>query len=716
LAFIDVSQGKKEKLRQFAFWRKPVHSEESVYRFMPKTKMGLFASTIVLLWVLKWLFVSARLMHKFPGLGFLFGFLDLLLGIAAIYYIWNFYKKMRGRLLWKIRRRLILAHIFIGAIPVLAVVGIFCVSGLLFYYQLTYYLISNQIGIQSSQIHVFNLALRDGLQELMTGVSPPNPAVLKQAIDSHAKYLLAPYPSASIIFRYANPFSHEVEIYANQTRDPEQIKKYQIPGWLGDREFSGLVAEDLQPQLYSRRLLLRSIVTSEFRTDLPFSIEISVPFDRHLMSILKAGFGQDMMLAGPVSPSNLNVFLQNSDLTGDKIIDSTFESKNPSIDASVRSIFLFPISWADGQETSSGDALLVELSTSKLIGNLFRSENEVGKRILRWLEGTIAFFLVVEILSVVIGLLLTKSITNAVHSLDLGTELVKQGDFSHRIVVQSEDQLGALAASFNQMTEYVQRLVKERVQKERLERELEIAKEVQERLFPEQNPRVGRLDVSGICLPARVVSGDYYDFLFLGENELGLALADICGKGISAALLMSSLQATLRSNVLNFWHQNGLSGERALAQIVEKLNFQIHSYTSANKFASFFYAVYDDAQQTLTYCNAGHNPPLHFSGESFQRLCTGGTVVGIFADSQYEQETIHLQAGDFLVAYTDGIVESVNEQGEEFGEKRLIELIQKYRGLDADKLKGVIVEQVLAWTAVEERADDMTLVVAKMSG
>ncbi len=677
--------------------------------------MGRFASLVVLLWVLKWLVFSPRLAYSFPKLGFLLDSLGLLLlGVAAAYYTWKLFRSLRRRLLWKIHRRLILAHIFIGAIPVLAVVGIFCVSGLLFYYQLTYYLISNQIGIQSSQIHAFNLTLRDGLQELMTGVSPPNPAVLKQAIDSHVKYLLAPYRSASIVFRYSNPFSHRVEIYANQIRDEELIKKYQIPGWLGDREFNGLVVEDLQPQLYSRSLLLRSIVTSDFRADFPFSIEISVPFDRHFMGILKAGFGQDMMLAGPVSPRSLNVFLQNSDLTGDKIIDSTFDSEYASIRASVRSIFLFPISWASGQETITGDALLVELSTSKLMRNLFRSENEVGKRILRWLEGAVVFFLVVEIISIVIGLLLTKSITNAVHSLDLGTELVKQGDFNHRIIVRSEDQLGALAASFNQMTEYVQRLVKERVQKERLERELEIAKEVQEHLFPAQNPSMGRLEVSGICLPARVVSGDYYDFLFLGENELGLALADICGKGISAALLMSNLQATLRSNVLNLWHPNGLNGEKSLAQIVEKLNFQIYSYTSANKFASFFYAVYDDVHQTLAYCNAGHNPPLHFSGDGFQRLSTGGTVVGIFADSKYEQETIHLRPGDLLVAYTDGIVESVNEQGEEFGEYRLIELIRAHRSLDADKLKGVIVEQVLSWTAAEERADDMTLVVAKM--
>jgi sigma-B regulation protein RsbU (phosphoserine phosphatase) len=216
-------------------------------------------------------------------------------------------------------------------------------------------------------------------------------------------------------------------------------------------------------------------------------------------------------------------------------------------------------------------------------------------------------------------------------------------------------------------------------------------------------------------LPARIVSGDYYDFLPLGANELGLAIADICGKGISAALLMSSLQATLRSNVLNLWRQDGVNENKSLSKIVEMLNGQIYNFTSDNKFATFFYAVYDDVTQTLTYCNAGHNPPLYFTGKEVIRLRTGGTVVGIFPDSKYEQETIILKPGDLLVAYTDGITESMNENGEEFGEDRLIQLIQKYSNLDSDKMKGVIVEEVLAWSLAEERQDDMTVIVAKMS-
>jgi sigma-B regulation protein RsbU (phosphoserine phosphatase) len=148
--------------------------------------------------------------------------------------------------------------------------------------------------------------------------------------------------------------------------------------------------------------------------------------------------------------------------------------------------------------------------------------------------------------------------------------------------------------------------------------------------------------------------------------------------------------------------------------VVKVLNQQIYHFTSANKFASFFYALYDDRHATLTYCNAGHNPPLYVNGGGFRRLGTGGTVVGIFPDADFEQETIRLQSGDVLLAYTDGIVESVNEYGEEFGEQRLIDLVRHKRDLSADQLQKAIVDEVLSWAFEEERDDDMTLIVARL--
>jgi sigma-B regulation protein RsbU (phosphoserine phosphatase) len=684
---------------------------------IPSSKMGIFALILVFLWVLKTFFVTPRIRYSYPYLGLFLDILAPLLVIPAIYYLWKLSAFARKRLLWKISRRLVLAHVFIGAIPVVIVMGIFYISALLFYYQLTYYLISNQIGIHSAQIHAFTLSLREGLQKLMMESAPPTTDAIKDEVDADSKYLLDVYPSASIVLSFSDPVTNKTVVYENQSSNPGQPVGYQVPKWLGDREFSGLVLEDTRPEDSATRLCLRSFVSSDFRPDFPFSLEVSVPFDSYFLGRLKAVLGQDMLLAKHVERQGMNVMLQDTDILPENIIESTFESeKTKTLASSLWSIYLFPTLWSSGMELNSvnSNVLVVELSIPKLIENLYRQENVIGKRILGVLQTIVVFFLLVEIASVVIGIVLTKSITNAVHSLDRGTEFVKRGDFSHRIIVRSDDQLGALAASFNQMTEYVQHLVKERVQKERLERELEIAKEVQERLFPNYAPQMERMEVAGICLPARIVSGDYYDFLPLGIHKLGLAVGDICGKGISAALLMANLQATLRTNVMNMWPQNGGNGDGSVAELVKRLNNQIYSYTTANKFASFFYAFYDDVQQTFTYCNAGHNPPLYFGRSEVRRLSAGGTVVGVFADSQYDQETIHFSAGDLFVAYTDGITESVNEYGEEFGEDRLIQLVRENRRLHADELKKIIVNEVLAWTFAEEREDDMTLIIGKI--
>ena len=705
-----------------------------VRRLLPKTRMGVFTFVLVVLWILKSLLLSTSIQSALsPGQQISLDLFVLLFAIPAVYYSWKLSSLLKRKLLWKIRRRLILAHVFIGAIPVLLVVLILYVSALLVYYQLSYFLILNQIGIYSAQIHALSLSLRAGTEQSI-GNSPIRGGTLHAVLERESKYVLATFPSASIIMRAPqDPGSNEKAVVAARNVRRGLLAKYQIPGWVENREFFGLVVEDLEPDLYRDverpaedggrgKLYLRSVVFSDFRQDSPFSIEISVPVDRYLLDRLKAALGQDLLLADHVATSSLNVMLQNTEILQRNVLCATFDLKQErqSLGRPVWSVLLFPVSWVTGGENGRADTevLFVELSTSKLIQNVFRPESNVSKTILDLLKVVVGFFLVVEIVSLIIGIMLTKSITSAVHNLDRGTEFIKRGDFSHRVVVKADDQLGALAKSFNQMTEYVQALVKERVQKERLERELEIAKEVQEQLFPQQAPQMKRLEVTGLCLPARVVSGDYYDFLQLSPQCLGIAIGDICGKGISAALLMANLQATLRSDVLNLalplQPVAQANGDAAVSRLMRLLNHQIYSFTSSNKFASLFYGVYDDSRLTLTYCNAGHNPPLYFGDGGFQRLTVGGTVVGIFPDAEYEHACLTLRPGDLFVAYTDGIVESVNEYGEEFGEQRLIQLIQRNRTLTAADIQKVIVEEVVRWSFEEERDDDMTLIIARI--
>ncbi len=705
-------------------------------RMMPKTRMGVFTIAVLVLWLLRLLLLTPDVRRALPtSVQIALDLLGLMVLVPLVYYGWSFSSLIRRRLLWKIRRRLIMAHIFIGVIPVLLIIVILWISALLFYYQFTYYLIVNQIGIHAAQLHAFSLSLSAGLQQ-SAAQGARTPFVLKGSLAQDAKYLLGSYPSASVVLRVVDLSTGRRYVYGAGSVRNDLLGDYQDPpAWVADREFSGLVIEDMQPNLFAGgasggvtpprgTLYLRSFVGGELRPDFVFTIESSVPFDGYLLDRLKAATGQDLLLADYIQSSGLNVMLQNTGVLRDAIVASTFDADEVAQrpDRPVWSIMLYPISWVTGVETEriDSDVLFVELSTSQLVQNLFRSESTVGQTILDVLQIVVGFFLAVEIVSLLVGVLLTKSITTAVHNLYRGTEFVRRGDFSHRIVVRSQDQLGALARSFNQMTEYVQTLVKERVQKERLERELEIAKEVQEQLFPRRAPALGRMELTGLCLPARVVSGDYYDFLQFSDHMLGMALGDICGKGISAALLMANLQATLRSNVMHITRDGGAAAASPMAQdsvsrIVGILNQQIYHFTSANKFASLFYAVYDDRQAILTYCNAGHNPPLYFSRDGYRRLETGGTVVGIFPDAVYEQEAVRLQAGDLILAYTDGIVESVNEYGEEFGEDRLVRIVSKNLGLRAQEIQKALVDTVLDWTYEKERDDDMTLIIGKLN-
>jgi len=630
--------------------------------------------------------------------------------------LWRILQSVRSRLLWKIKRRLVLANIFIAVIPTVIVVAIFWFAGLLFYYQFSYYLISNQIRIHSAQIRAFSTSLKDRLQESGSGTES-FVSKMKETLDSDTRFLLNSYPTAVIICNFEDPDTGRKTTYANMGSYTGVIDGYRVPEWIPESGFNGLVAEDVQPQIYNGTLFIRSFIASDFTSDVEFSLEVSVPFDQYFLDRLKWALGQDVLLAERVKIPQLNLILQNIDVSDRNIVDATFDTEKDAGKVWSGWLFsLFPISWQKGEERKAFDlgVLLVEPSAAKLMANIYNSENILGTRILAALKMAVIVFFAAEILSVFIGIRLTKSITGAVRSLDEGTEFVKRGDFSHRIVVRSGDQLGALAASFNQMTEYVQQLIRERVFKERMERELEIAKEVQSQLFPERAPRMRHLDISGTCLPARIVSGDYYDYLPLDGDGLALAVGDICGKGISAALLMANLQATLRSNVLNLNEKGTGRYEKNVAEIVRRLNSQMYGYTADNKFATLFYSVYNDTDRILTYCNAGHNPPLYIEGDKISELRVGGTIVGIFSDSGYEQESIQLHENGILVAYTDGIIECTNENDEEFGESRIIDLVQQNSQMDAENIKERIMAAALEWSTAERRADDMTLVVSKV--
>ena len=324
-------------------------------------------------------------------------------------------------------------------------------------------------------------------------------------------------------------------------------------------------------------------------------------------------------------------------------------------------------------------------------------------------------FLIVELICLKIGVSMTRTITSAVHDLYEGTRRVMEGNFSHRIPVTGGDQMAALGISFNTMTVNLERLIVVAKEKERLQSELEIAREVQNQLFPRKIPGLRTLQMAGVCRPARMVSGDYYDFMHLQESTLAFAIGDVAGKGISAALLMAAIQSTMHTQLTAGFPAAGNGGGSHLstARMVSLLNKQLYDNTSPEKYATFFLGSYDDESGALTYTNAGHLPPILLRQGQTQLLEVTGTVVGAFPFSAYEEDSIQLLSGDLLVGYTDGIVEPENEYGEMFGIERLTELLVKHSDCEGAEIITKVMDAVEVWTGGGELQDDMTMLVAR---
>ena len=254
-------------------------------------------------------------------------------------------------------------------------------------------------------------------------------------------------------------------------------------------------------------------------------------------------------------------------------------------------------------------------------------------------------------------------------------------------------------------------IAQEKVHREKMNRELEIAREVQQRLFPQELPEITGLDYFATCRPALRVGGDYYDFLALREGKLGIAVGDVSGKGIGAALMMASLQGSVRAQLLH--------GNHDLTRLMAGINSLLHQASEADRYATLFYAEYDSRCRRLTYVNAGHNAPILFRRQNaqwdVQRLETGGMVVGLLADTPFEEATIELKRGDLLVAFTDGISEAMSSRDEQFGETRLMQTVESCFGFPTADIAGRVLCAVDEFVGNAPQHDDMTLLVINVA-
>jgi serine phosphatase RsbU (regulator of sigma subunit) len=303
-----------------------------------------------------------------------------------------------------------------------------------------------------------------------------------------------------------------------------------------------------------------------------------------------------------------------------------------------------------------------------------------------------------------------------VHELFVGTERVRLGDFTHKIAVMAPDQLGELASSFNSMTASIEDLLRQAAEKKRLEEELRIAHEIQMSLLPQGPLGVPGLTVTALCVPAREVGGDYYDFLPIGDQRVGILIADVSGKGTSAALYMAELKGLMLS--LSRIH----SSPRELLVTANRI---IAEHLDARSFITMTYAIVDLKHRTMTYARAGHTPLIHLPGpgdssRKVRVLAPDGLVLGLKVDDGQlferllREETIPLRAGDLYLFFTDGITEAMNAGHDCFGEQRLADLVEEHGHLPSEELRERVLRDINTFVGGAPQHDDMTMILLRV--
>ena len=660
---------------------------------------------------------------------------------------------LRTRLLWRLRNRLIVTYVFIGVIPVVLLVAMASITIYLFAGQFANFVVTSDLDSRLRSLEAVNAAIAHELAARMAKGEPATARSLeglKKQDPVWSRRQTCAWQNGKLLPSLCSGATPGTPPFA-------------LPSFLGPR-FGAIVSDHDELQLRTAFAVPSS----------PGLVVISgEALDRRILEKIAADLGEITLYvsmpaapdgksspAAPGSSSNppeaagkRNAKLETITISptqgamsvaaGEQELRPVFTAGNlPPSSGNFDRVIAFGtplavVDWATGQQKKAGALLTVQTRPSVLYARLFATFGDFVQSVELVLLVTAIVFGIIEVLALIIGARLTRSVTRAVAQLYDATMHINRGDFSHRIPVQSSDQLAALANSFNSMTDSIEKLIEEQKQKQRLENELVIAHEVQAQLFPRRVAEMEALEVHGFCRPARTVSGDYYDFLPMTSDRMLLAVGDISGKGISAALLMATVHSAVRAYAIEsipmFENMalepaalsagrgsNGpLTSELHAVQaspsaMLALLNHQLYESTPPEKYATLFLGLYDGKRRTLAYSNGGHLPPLILSEDGkVRRLEQGGMPVGLFDGMSYEESSVRFVPGEILLAYSDGVTEPESDFGE-FGEQRLLELVQENRHLPLERISEIVTAAVEDWIGANEQPDDVTLVLARV--
>jgi sigma-B regulation protein RsbU (phosphoserine phosphatase) len=656
------------------------NQHQSFWKSLSKLDWAAIAVFLAGLWA--W-WEGAGVQGSVPGL---LRFVGLL---AGFYLLYRFWVRWRSQLLWSLRNRLIVAYLFIAVVPIILLLVLASQLGGIIYSQLGAYLLYH--GVED------RLEMLASSSEAIAAAESTLPASLDEGVLERAL-------AAQVLIAEAQQLPGLV---VNFNVDPTYFREMAGPD---ADSFTGLVQRGTRLHLVGMK-----------EADSPRGkrcIELSVPVDAEFLEGLAPDIGPiDVTLAetveGDSAKTAVSIGGKNYRRIGQvKTKKRTLPMSQSWLDPVVEGFSQLSATYLGTDKVPERNHPVFAFFTarrSQLNRRIFASLGELSGARVSYLQLIAVFFLLIELAALVIGVVLTRAITRTIADLSRATQAVQEGNFSARVPVKRRDQLGMLGESFNSMTNSIGRLINEQKHLQRLENEISIAREVQDQLFPRNLPHVAGVEIEAICKAARSVSGDYYDFIQLSEERVAIAIADISGKGISAALLMASLQAALRSQLLTRGSEN-----MSTAELVARLNKHLVRNTGDDRFATFFIAIYDVATRKLRYTNAGHLPGFCLWDGKGIHLDKGGIVLGVVEDYAYEEGCVDVPADAVLIGYSDGLIEPENDYGEQFGISRLEAAAQRVRQAAPRKIAESLMTTAEEWSGSPEQADDMTVIVAKL--
>jgi len=621
--------------------------------------------------------------------GGIYSFLKFLALLSAGYLAFRLIAWGRSRLLWSLRNRLIVAGMFLALVPVLLLVTLAALAGQVLYSQLGGYILYEDIHGRLGRMA--DSAASIAAAERTLPASVPD-KVVEESLEE--QILLAQGKDLPGL---------KIEFHA----DPRRLVRIAGPN---AKEFTGVVQSGGVMHL----IAMREVESPRGRNVLELSVRVTPDFLETVapdlgpiqVTALQKATSGDLNNTVPIGGERYRFIERIS--TRHRGVQAANYWFYPTIEgfSKVDATYLEP-----GEKQGERQPVFASFRArpSVLNGRIFSSLGEFSGGPVVGFELIAALLLLLQVVAVVTGIVLTRAITGTVDQLYNATQQVREGDLTHTVKIERRDQLGILGESFNLMTGSIRSLIEEQKQRQRLENEISIAREVQNQLFPQRVPLVPGLEIEAICMAARMVSGDYYDFIELSPTKVAIAIADISGKGISAALLMASLQAALRSQLL----APG-SDTLSTAELVSRLNRHLVRNTADDRFATFFIAVYDSETRLLRYTNAGHLPAFCLCGDQAFYLDKGGMVLGVFEDYEFVEGTETVPPNAVLIGYSDGLVEPENVYGEEFGITRLKDAAMRLNGSTPRTIALGMMQAVEDWAGTPEQADDMTVIVARM--